>query len=233
MWTIGEVKSVGKAAFKANYWRCVLVALILGAVSGAATYSIKDNGDYNPKEVATAIVYGLSSEEFRALITFILGLMGLVILIGFLVQIFIKNPLQVGCYRFFKKNVEDGQAELGLIGEGFGDYGRVFVTLLLRDIFLCLWSLLFVIPGIIKAYSYRMVPYIIKDNPELSATEVITKSRKMMNGNKWRAFVLDLSFLGWIILSIITCGILFVFWTYPYIESTNAALYSELSKDAQ
>ena len=78
-----------------------------------------------------------------------------------------------------------------------------------------------------------MVPYIVKDNPELSATEVITKSREMMNGNKWRAFVLDLSFLGWIILSIITCGILFVFWTYPYIESTNAALYSELSKDAQ
>ena len=195
MWTIGEVKSIGKAAFKANYWRCVLVALILGAVSSAATYAVNDRGNYNPKDVATALIYGLTAEELRGIILFFLGLIGLVILIGFLIQIFIKNPLQVGCYRFFKKNVEDGQAELGLIGEGFGDYGRVFVTLLLRDIFLCLWSMLFLIPGLIKIYSYRMVPYIVKDNPELSATEVITKSREMMNGHKWKAFVLDLSFM--------------------------------------
>ncbi|WP_405376599.1 DUF975 family protein [Pseudobutyrivibrio sp.] len=230
MWTIGEVKSIGKAAFKANYWKCVLVALILGVVSGGATYTIKNRGEYDPREVANAIFSGLSAEEMRALMAFFGGLVGMALLIGFLIQIFIKNPLQVGCYRFFKKNVEDGQAELGIIGEGFGDYGRVFVTLLLRDIFLCLWSLLFLIPGIIKMYSYRMVPYIVKDNPELSATEVITKSREMMNGHKWKAFLLDLSFIGWIFLGLITCGIVFVFWTAPYMESADAALYVELSK---
>ena len=68
--------------------------------------------------------------------------------------------------------------------------------MLLKDIFLCLWSLLFIIPGIIKAYSNAMVPYVLADNPELGAKEAITLSHKMMNGSKWRAFVLDLSFIG-------------------------------------
>ena len=79
-------------------------------------------------------------------------------------------------------------------------------------------------------YSYRMVPYIIKDNPELSATEVITRSREMMNGNKWRAFLLDLSFIGWILLCVITLGIAAFFWVGPYMSSTDAALYLELKK---
>ena len=76
-----------------------------------------------------------------------------------------------------------------------------------------------------------MVPYIIKDNPELSATEVITKSRKMMDGHKWRAFLLDLSFIGWLLLSLITLGIVGLLWTNPYMQNTNAALYQELSKN--
>ena len=63
MWTIGEVKSIGKAAFKANYWKCVLVALILGVVSGGATYTIKNRGDYDPREVANAIFSGLSNKR--------------------------------------------------------------------------------------------------------------------------------------------------------------------------
>ncbi|MBP5596894.1 MAG: DUF975 family protein [Pseudobutyrivibrio sp.] len=234
MWTIGEVKSIGKAAFKANYWKCVLVALILGFVSGSAVSATSNgnNDDGAADRLATAF-YALSTADQKLLIEIILGAIGIAVILGFVIQIFIKNPLQVGCYRFFKKNVEDGQAELGTIGEGFGNYGHVFCTLFIRDLFLALWTLLFIIPGIIKAYSYRMVPYIVKDNPELSATEVITKSREMMNGNKGKAFLLDLSFIGWILLSAITCGIVAVFWTLPYIESTNAALYVELSKDSQ
>ena len=140
------------------------------------------------------------------------------------------NPLQVGCFRFFYKNIEDPDTKLGIIKEGFGAYGHVFLTLLLRDLFLALWSMLFCIPGIIKMYSYRMVPYIIKDNPELSATEVITRSREMMNGNKGKAFLLDLSFWGWFLLGAVTMGLAFTFWAGPYYESANAALYLELKK---
>ena len=91
-----------------------------------------------------------------------------------------------------------------------------------------LWSLLLVVPGIVKLYSYRMVPYILAEHPELSANEVITRSRKMMNGNKWQAFKLDLSFIGWILLGTVTLGIVQVFWTSPYMESAQAALYLKL-----
>ena len=91
-----------------------------------------------------------------------------------------------------------------------------------------LWTCLFIIPGIIKSYSYRMVPYILADNPELGAVEAITLSRQMMDGNKGRAFLLDLSFIGWTILTIITLGIVGLFWANPYFYATDAELYRTL-----
>ena len=100
----------------------------------------------------------------------------------------------------------------------------------LRDLFIGLWSLLFIIPGIIKSYEYRMVAYILADQPELTRKEAFELSRKMMNGNKWNAFVLDLSFIGWGFLAAITFGILGVFYVNPYIQHTDAALYLKLKE---
>ena len=93
----------------------------------------------------------------------------------------------MGGYRFFRKNATDQNVGAGVITEGFGEYGHTFVTLLLRDIFLFLWTMLLVVPGIVKAYSYMLVPYLIKYNPELSATEIIARSRELMRGHKWEA----------------------------------------------
>lgn len=88
--------------------------------------------------------------------------------------------------------------------------------MVLRDVFIFLWSLLFLIPGVIKHYSYRMVPYILADDPEIGAMDAITLSRQMMDGHKWNTFVLDLSFLGWDLLSALTLGLLGVFYVNPY-----------------
>lgn len=96
-------------------------------------------------------------------------------------------------------------------------------------LYIFLWSLLFIIPGIVKAYQYRMVPYILADRPELDQKEVFALSKQMMDGEKWNAFVLDLSFLGWHILGIITAGILEIFYIAPYVNLTNAQLYLTLS----
>ena len=90
------------------------------------------------------------------------------------------------------------------------------------------WSLLFIMPGIIKSCSYAMVPFILADDPSLGAREAITLSRKMMDGNKWRLFVLDLSFFGWMFLSACTFGILDIFYVNPYMHSTHAELYNVL-----
>ena len=100
--------------------------------------------------------------------------------------------------------------------------------MVLRDIFTFLWCLLFFIPGVIKHYSYRMVPYILADDPEIGAMDAITLSRRMMDGHKWNTFVLDLSFLGWDLLSALTMGLLGVFYVNPYKYSTGAELYQVL-----
>ena len=77
-----------------------------------------------------------------------------------------------------------------------------------------------------------MVPYILAEHPELSANEVITRSRKMMNGNKWQAFKLDLSFIGWILLSAFTFGVVHILYTGPYMNTALAGLYEELMQNA-
>ena len=107
-------------------------------------------------------------------------------------------------------------------------YKNVTKTMFMRDLYIFLWSLLFVVPGIIKTYEYRMVDYILSENPEMNYSEALALSSKMMKGNKWKAFVLDLSFIGWDILSSMTFGILDIFYVMPYKMSTNAALYEAI-----
>ena len=244
MWTRRELKERAKAAFKANYWRCVLVAFILALlIGGGAGSSVRKNETADlttEQQKAMALlaeddnlgrlVEGM--EKLSALpsskIKISLGGLGLV---GFLLSILVFNPLIVGCYRFFLQNSR-GPAELNELGAGFkGDWGNVVLVMFLKHLFLALWTMLFIIPGIVKAYAYRMVPYILKEHPELSGTQAITLSRRMMKGHKGDAFVLDLSFIGWILLSALTFGILHLFYVGPYIQATDAELYKVVRAD--
>ena len=98
----------------------------------------------------------------------------------------------------------------------------------LRDVYTFLWCLLFLVPGIVKSYEYLMVPYILSEHPDMQAKEVFSASRQLMRGQKWKAFVLDLSFLGWAILSGMTFGILGIFFVSPYRALVFTALYRKL-----
>ena len=146
----------------------------------------------------------------------------------YLLGIFVLYPLSVGYYNSFRLLL-GGDKELvdNMFKVGFKNYlhnvGGMFLTYLL----IILWTLLFVVPGIIKSFAYAMTPFVLVDNPELSCYEAIKRSQELMKGNKWRYFLLALSFLGWILLGIITLGIGF-FWIAPYIETTNAAFYNDL-----
>ena len=246
MWDRVEIKKRGKAVFKANYWRSVLSAFLLSLLVGGSALSAGSNMDDDNVDTiddadttgaeqtlndATDAFNSLPEDQKSAVGMVIMGaiLAGLVVAcIAFVLRIFVFNPLQVGCYGFFRENARGLHPDLGVIKSGFGRYGHTFITLLLRDLFLILWTLLFIIPGIVKAYSYRMVPFILRDNPELSATEVIAASRHLMNGNKWKTFVFDLSYIGWFLLGCITFGLVNVFWTSPYRQNANAALYLTL-----
>ena len=99
-------------------------------------------------------------------------------------------------------------------------------------LYICLWSLLLIIPGIVKYYAYAMTPYIMAEKPNLSINEAITKSREMMKGHKWQLFWLDVSFTGWMLLSILTLGIALVF-VWPYYSAARAEFYKEIKKSAK
>lgn len=109
----------------------------------------------------------------------------------------------------------------------FNHYGRWLGASLLVALFVFLWSLLLVIPGIVKAYSYAMTPYILHDNPEMGVSDSLRRSQQMMKGYKTKLFLLDLSFIGWLLLGFITFGI-GLLWVCPYMETARAKFYEEL-----
>ena len=139
------------------------------------------------------------------------------------------NPLEVGCAKFFYKNLSE-EAKVSNIASGFDNsYKNGVKVMFFRDLYLILWSMLFIIPGIIKAYEYKMIPYLLAENPDMTKEEAFAESKRMMTGQKWNAFVLDLSFLGWDILSgLFTLGLLSIFFVTPYKRSAQAALYDAL-----
>ena len=104
--------------------------------------------------------------------------------------------------------------------------------MLLQKVYIFLWTLLLIIPGIIKAFSYAMTSYILKDNPEIKNNEAIEKSMQMMQGHKMDLFLLYLSFIGWAILSVLTLGIGFIFLT-PYVNAAVSHFYEDLKEEAQ
>lgn len=172
-------------------------------------------------EVATAVY-------IVAFLVIICLIILVIIVIAGAVAMFLFNPLRVGANRFMLKSVDD-KAEIKELAYAFDhSYINVVKTMFHVDLRVFLWALLFVIPGIYKKYQYRMVPYILAEQPDMNYKEALQMSKDMMNGEKWHALVLDLSFVLWHMLGIITCGIVEIFYVNPYVELTDAALYRRL-----
>lgn len=154
------------------------------------------------------------------------------VLSGFIVGILAALPLTMGLYAMYLNMYKDNEWSVGDIFSSFRNgmdyYLNSFLLLFVNSIFIFLWSLLFVIPGIIKTFSYSMSPYILIDNPVMTAGEARRKSIEIMKGNKWKLFCLQFSFIGWILLSILTFGILFL-WVIPAMEMSKIAFYKEIS----
>lgn len=225
-WTRAELKTRAKAAVKMYYWKMVLVALILSMIGGgASSVGSRSASDNSAGSGASSMFEGINMQV--AMIAVIIVLV--VVVIALALSVFVFNVLEVGCRGFFSRSMTE-DPELGLIADGFTqNYWNCVKTQFLKSLFIGLWSLLFVIPGVIKAYEYRMVPYLLAEHPEMSSGEIFARSKEMMQGNKWDTFVLDISFVGWVLLSGITLGILYIFWVGPYIAATDAALYHRIS----
>ncbi len=150
---------------------------------------------------------------------------------GSVLAIIITYPLAYGFAILFLDLFREGKPiDIGKLFDGFKDFGRVWVTLILVAIYTILWTCLLIIPGIVKSYSYALTPFILKDEPELKYNAAIEKSMRMMDGYKMKLFLLDLSFIGWMILSILTLGIGLLF-LQPYMNTARAAFYEDLKAE--
>ena len=149
------------------------------------------------------------------------------IYVGEIITLLVGGPFALGLAMIALNVVRTRKVEVNQLFSGFREFGKAFIVNLLNSILIVLWTLLLIIPGIIKSFSYSMSYYILADEPTLTATEIRHHSIELMRGNKWRLFCLEVSFIGWWILCILTLGIL-SFWIIPYQQSAIAAFYQSL-----
>lgn len=213
MRTRKEMKAIARERFSANYWLCVLTALLVELVLGLIS---------SPAAIGNLFFTGRQTAIFN------LSLWSVVALL-------LAGPLAIGLNYFYVMNIL-GRDQLVDVGTpfrtAFTNYGRKLGGYLWMLLLTLLWALLFYIPGIVKAYAYSMTPYILADCPNVRARDALKLSMRIMKGHKWELFVLQLSFLGWELLSALTLGLLDLFYVAPYMYNTYATFYLEAREEA-
>lgn len=146
--------------------------------------------------------------------------------------IFIADPLIVGGKKYFLRARQETNTKIGVMGQVFQKkyWLNIAFIMFLRNIYNAFWYLT-IIGGVIKTYEYRMIPYILAENPSIKRKEAFQMSKLMMKKNKWKTFILDISFLGWNFLSVLTLGLLSLLYVNPYNSATIAELYITLKEE--
>ena len=222
MWTRLEIKEKAKAVLRKYYWQAFIVSIVLGLATGGSSGGGGGSSNWTSS----------SSLDFAWLPLMIL-LVLFAIAFAILFRIFIGYALEVGAKKFFLESLED-QVNMGRLGYAFksGHYKNIISTMFIRTVMLIGWFLLLIIPGIIKSYAYRMVPYILSEYPDMDARQAIESSEHMTRGHKMEIFILDLSFIGWFILGALLCGI-GVLFVMPYYNTAQAVLYTKLKENLE
>ncbi len=225
MWTRGEIKSQALAVLKESYWLAFLVSFVAMFVGGfgappSFNWNMGEPGSNMPFEFAPWVIAGMI-------------LTGLVIFcLAFAFRVFLGYPLEVGIRKYFVES-QHYKFDLNNLGYSFNKtrYWDIVAAMLWKGFLTFLWFLLFIIPGFIALYAYRMVPYILGDNPNIGYQRAVRLSSQMTNGHKIGIFLLDISFLGWFLLGFLALlvGTLFV---RPYVNAANGQLYLELRRRA-
>lgn len=215
-----QIKEIAKYQFKQRYGLCVgaaLLCLLLGADSGRG-FNINSYQRYtNNIDVFVPIFAVLSA---------IAGVM-------FVVYLLVGAPLEVGYAHFSRCIYNNWQTSVSdMFRRTFSDYGRNLGGMLWRYLFIFLWTLLAIIPGIVKSYAYFAAPYLLAEFPAVRPTDAIKISMRMTSGYKGEIFVYDLSFIGWYLLSALTLGLLGILYVNPYYHTGRAGIYEELKMNA-
>lgn len=215
-----EYRADARAFMKGKYWNLfgvsLLVTLIAGITGGVVTL-IQGVPNFSNVEIMVETVDS-TRQSLGSLVSLLLA-------------VFVAFPLSVGLTRYFLVSTKEN-AELGELGFAFkNSYMTIIGTLIKETIFVALWSMLFVIPGIIKSYSYFMVEYIMAENPSIGSKRAFEISKQAMKGYKGKAFLLGLSFIGWFLLCSLTFGIGTLFLA-PYIQAANTVFYLDVKNSA-
>lgn len=226
-------KDSALAALRGNWGKAVcvtlvyiIIALVIAGPMGYSSIKMSEAMEGISYSSASSILDMASDPEFLIARRINDGATGM----GLLLEFFLLLPLEVALLNSFRRLLVKGDNNLMGNLFNFSNYWRKVGGMLLVGIFIFLWTLLFIIPGIIKSFSYAMTPYILDEYPELSPSEAIHRSRMMMKGHKFDLFWLYLSFIGWGILCLFTFGIGFL-WLVPYMQTAEAAFYEEVKAD--
>ena len=233
MWTRALLKDNAKTVLRRSYWRVFLACLIVSLLCG----SISLNYDFGAESAASGpaktafSITGSTGFPYSLLVPYIFTLSTLVLLILVVVflcwGILVAPVIQVGQARYLTENRSD-TAQLGTIFSGFTrGYWNTVGVMFFMNLKVFLWTLLLIVPGIVKSYQYRFIPFLLAENPDLPADRAFEISTMMTDGEKWNIFVLDLSFVGWNLLGLLLLGIGALF-VDPYVKATEAELYAAL-----
>ncbi len=217
-------------------WLLAVGTTLLATILGGSVTMVNEGGSVgssfsiNGRDLEDTGI-NINSPEFERMLPILATVLTAGAIIS-LVHFIIGGFISLGLIKFNLALIDGQEASVNDI---FSQTSRIGSALWLRlrmQIFTFLWALLFIIPGIIKSYAYSMAGYIAYENPDMTAKEAMTISQEMMKGNKWRLFCLQLSFIGWSLLSVLTCGI-GMLWVNAYANSATTAFYNEISRDYQ
>jgi len=224
---IREMKRLARGELRGNYLRCVVAGMIyIAATSGVTTGIV-----HTPHENYRTLLEELLKQDpafFRTAWGMTLAYFSWKRILAYLLVIFLWNPLEIGARRFFIDDTLTGHTKLLDIPYSLREnYLRKVSVMLARAFIVRLWLLL-IVPGIIKAYSYRLVPLLLAEYPDLPAREIFRRSEEMMRGNRLRLFRLEMSFIGWNLLSSVMGGLPHVLYAAPMLNICYARFYNEL-----
>lgn len=232
-----DFRLIARNALKGRWGIAViagLIASLLGAIgsSGPELNVELNNGNFNAslQILGQDVISSNGSTEFWTVFEGIATYIAIFAVVIGIALFILGSIVEVG-YMKFNLDLVDRQkeAEIGTMFGYFQFWKSAACARFLKGVYVLLWSLLFIIPGIIAAYSYAMTSYILAENPELTASEAIERSKQMMSGNRWRLFCVQISFIGWGILSVLLTFGIGGLWITPYKQTATAAFYREIS----
>ena len=221
--TSSELRAIARRNLEGTWGISVGVALV-AAILGGLIVGTGSNINFNFNEDTVRNLPPIFWTVLLPLVS-VAGLLGIVSFI-------LGGTVELGYAKFLLKQYDKKELQFSDLFSQFERFGTGFAQKFLRTLFTVLWSLLFIIPGIVKGLSYAMTPFILEEHPEMTASEAIKASQKLMDGHKMDLFILGLTFIGWQILACLTMGIGFLFLN-PYMNAAYAAFYRSISTGRQ